>query len=67
VLPVKQPVFAQNAFIALFFLGILALNAVADRFWCRYLCPLARSWGCCQRWRCCVRSSGLPATVALNV
>jgi MauM/NapG family ferredoxin protein len=45
VLPVVQPVFAQNAFIAVLFLGILALNALADRFWCRYLCPLGALLG----------------------
>jgi polyferredoxin/Pyruvate/2-oxoacid:ferredoxin oxidoreductase delta subunit len=45
VLPVIQPVFAQNAGIALLFLGILALNLLADRFWCRYLCPLGALLG----------------------
>jgi len=40
VLPVIQPVFSGSTFIFLLFLGILALNALADRFWCRYLCPL---------------------------
>ncbi|MBN1813280.1 MAG: 4Fe-4S binding protein, partial [Anaerolineae bacterium] len=40
VLPVVQPVFDGGAFIFLLFLSILALNALADRFWCRYLCPL---------------------------
>jgi MauM/NapG family ferredoxin protein len=40
VLPVVQPAFSGSAFIFLLFLGILALNALADRFWCRYLCPL---------------------------
>ena len=45
VLPVAQPVFAQNVLIAVFFLGILALNALADRFWCRYLCPLGALLG----------------------
>jgi len=45
VLPVIQPVFAMNAFIFLLFLGILALNALADRFWCRYLCPLGALLG----------------------
>ena len=40
VLPVIQPVFTMNALIGLLFVGILALNALADRFWCRYLCPL---------------------------
>jgi len=45
VLPVNQPVFAQNAGLAALFLGILALNALADRFWCRYLCPLGALLG----------------------
>jgi MauM/NapG family ferredoxin protein len=40
VLPVIQPAFAMNVLIALLFFGVLALNALADRFWCRYLCPL---------------------------
>ena len=45
ILPVKQPVFAQNVGLALLFLGILALNSLADRFWCRYLCPLGALLG----------------------
>jgi MauM/NapG family ferredoxin protein len=40
VLPVIQPAFSGGTFIFLLFLSILALNALADRFWCRYLCPL---------------------------
>jgi MauM/NapG family ferredoxin protein len=40
VLPVLQPFFSGGVFIFLLFLGILALNALTDRFWCRYLCPL---------------------------
>ena len=45
VLPVIQPVFAMNALIFLLFLGILALNLLTDRFWCRYLCPLGALLG----------------------
>jgi len=45
ILPVEQPVFAQNALIAALFVGILALNGLADRFWCRYLCPLGALLG----------------------
>jgi len=45
VLPVEQPVFAQNVLIAALFFGILALNTLADRFWCRYLCPLGALLG----------------------
>jgi MauM/NapG family ferredoxin protein len=40
VLPVRQPVFSGNALIALLFAAIVGLNALAGRFWCRYLCPL---------------------------
>jgi ferredoxin len=45
VLPVIQPVFARNTLIGLLFLAILALNLLADRFWCRYLCPLGALLG----------------------
>jgi len=45
LLPVEQPVFAQNILIAALFFSILALNAWADRFWCRYLCPLGALLG----------------------
>ncbi len=45
VLPVTQPVFGQNVGLAALFLGILALNALAERFWCRYLCPLGALLG----------------------
>jgi MauM/NapG family ferredoxin protein len=40
VLPVVQPVFNSSLLIAGLFFGILALNLLAERFWCRYLCPL---------------------------
>jgi MauM/NapG family ferredoxin protein len=45
LLPVEQPVFAQNILIAALFFGILALNVLADRFWCRYVCPLGALLG----------------------
>ena len=35
-----QPVFALTVLIALFFVGLVTLNWWAERFWCRYLCPL---------------------------
>jgi polyferredoxin len=40
VLPSIQSAFYQSLPIFGLFAAILALNAVADRFWCRYLCPL---------------------------
>lgn len=45
VLPVLQPVFVLNFLIALLFAAVLALNTLADRFWCRYLCPLGALLG----------------------
>ncbi len=35
-----QPVFALVFLIALLLVGLVALNWWAERFWCRYLCPL---------------------------
>jgi len=34
------PVFALGILMAVLFLGLIALNWWAERFWCRYLCPL---------------------------
>lgn len=45
LLPVEQPVFAQNLAIAAFFFTLLGLNLLAHRFWCRYLCPLGALLG----------------------
>jgi polyferredoxin len=45
ILPVEQPAFAQNLAIATLFFGIIALNLLAHRFWCRYLCPLGALLG----------------------
>jgi MauM/NapG family ferredoxin protein len=40
MLPFLQPYFQLNLLLALFFIGLVALNALTPRFWCRYLCPL---------------------------
>ena len=40
VLPVKAPAFRDALPIAALLGGVVALNLAADRFWCRYLCPL---------------------------
>lgn len=45
ILPVEQPFFSQGVFIAVVFAGMLALNSLADRFWCRFLCPLGALLG----------------------
>ena len=39
-LHVIQPVFYMSALTLLIFGGVIALNRLAPRFWCRYLCPL---------------------------
>jgi MauM/NapG family ferredoxin protein len=39
-LHVVQPVFYMSTIAFLIFGGIIALNRLAPRFWCRYLCPL---------------------------
>jgi polyferredoxin len=41
-----EPSFYQlNLFFALLFVGIVSLNLLTDRFWCRYLCPLGALLG----------------------
>ena len=40
VLPLAQFYFAANTSFALLFVLVVGLNAIAERFWCRYLCPL---------------------------
>lgn len=69
ILATTQPFFHLNVVLALLFVAILALNWVAPRFWCRYLCPLGallalpakiawlrpRSAGNCTRCGACAR------------
>ncbi len=43
-------VFVQGFGIGLFFLGAVALNAVKERFWCRYLCPTGALLAVLSRW-----------------
>ncbi len=58
VLPITQPAYALNIAVALVFVGILALNAVRDRFWCRYLCPLGALLGAVSRFAWLRRTVG---------
>jgi MauM/NapG family ferredoxin protein len=41
-----------------FFLGILVMNLAAERFWCRYLCPLGALLGFCSKAAIIRRSVG---------
>ncbi len=45
VLPAQPAFYRYTALYAGVFLGVLALNLVASRFWCRYLCPLGAMLG----------------------
>jgi len=40
-----QPVYYMSIITLLIFAGIIALNRVTTRFWCRYLCPLGALLG----------------------
>ena len=45
VLPTIQPRYEQAVGLFLLLLAVILLNAFADRFWCRYLCPLGALLG----------------------
>lgn len=40
ILPISPAFFRDSLLFGALFVGILFLNVVAERFWCRYLCPL---------------------------
>jgi polyferredoxin len=49
ILPL-EPFYYQGAvFIGLFFIMLIALNSIASRFWCRYICPLGGLLGLVSR------------------
>lgn len=46
----RPPVFTLGLFTLLVFLGILALERIERRFWCKNLCPLGGLLGLCSRY-----------------
>ncbi|GAB4485072.1 MAG: 4Fe-4S binding protein [Thermodesulfovibrionales bacterium] len=56
VLSFEQPNFRQAAFIGFVFLGVLGLNLITSRFWCKYLCPLGALLGLLSRFSVLKRS-----------
>ncbi len=45
ILP-SEPVYYRDALLfSIVFLGVIGLNLIAQRFWCRYLCPLGGMLG----------------------
>jgi len=45
VLPVQQHTYQMSVVLAGLLAGVVALNLLAPRFWCRYLCPLGALLG----------------------
>lgn len=50
ILSFHQPHFSQAVVTGLLFFGILALNLIERRFWCKYLCPLGALLGLFSRY-----------------
>jgi len=48
-MPFQQPFYEQGWFVSLIFFGLLGLNFVEKRFWCRNLCPLGALLGLLSR------------------
>ena len=44
-LPSTAPAYQYAFLVGLFFVAIILLNLIAERFWCRYLCPLGALLG----------------------
>jgi len=49
LLPAAEPYFIPSLALLALFIGILALNAIRPRFWCRYVCPLGGLLGLVSR------------------
>lgn len=49
VIPLEQSFYLPSLLVLAVFVGVLALNAVRPRFWCRCLCPLGALLGLVSR------------------
>jgi MauM/NapG family ferredoxin protein len=49
LLPAAEPYFIPSLVLIALFIGILMLNAIRPRFWCRYVCPLGGLLGLVSR------------------
>ena len=45
VFPLTSPTIQYSLLFGCFFIAIILLNLVAERFWCRYICPLGAMLG----------------------
>lgn len=50
LLTFEQSSYNQSFFVGMLFLGILGLNFIEKRFWCKYLCPLGAFLGIISRY-----------------
>ena len=57
-----QAVFSASLITALIFIGLILLNRLAERFWCRYLCPLGGLLGWLSRFALLRREVSQPCT-----
>lgn len=58
ILPFTKPLFLQAVLMGIIFFGLLALNWVEKRFWCKYLCPLGALLGLLSRYAVLSRTVG---------
>ena len=45
LLPTNALVYRDGMLFGMIFIGLIALNLVTERFWCRYICPLGAFYG----------------------
>lgn len=61
-LPANQPFYWPNLVLIAVLMVVIALNRVAERFWCRYLCPLGGLLGLMSKMALVRRTVGAACT-----